>query len=307
MKNSTIAWLGKHGIKRPAGFYSRWEPFCLGNNLMVGGIDAKNNLTVPIKSGEWLGQSYNRIPKEDFDFMVEGLADEGKQHDQITDPVEEVINQITCLFQKFDDDTAIANGILGLGVLSTNVAVKLTVHWPHIKLDGKREIIKKMLQDRIIRTKYTDYISAIENLKKEEWVTKCFFFAMVHSDFANDVRFQSENLRNTILGSQSWNKKVSPGYFLGLLDKTTRLAYSSSTGFEHDAEMIANKPYDIVTRGRHQPNASSIKHMPNSGTVTGVGGLVVGCPWSDSSYTLKIIRDDEGAIIFIGSILYNEQ
>lgn len=307
MKNSTIAWLNKHDLKRPAGFYSPQESFRLGDSLTVGRLDLKNNLTLPIKPGEWHGQSYNRIPKEDFDFMVEHLSDQGKRYDQITDPVEQVINQITYLYQKFDNTSAVAEGILDLGVLSVDVAASLAVHWPHIKPEGKREIIKKIIQDRILKTKYTEYILTIENLKKEEWVTKCFFFALVHGDFINDSRFAPENLRGTIVSAEHWNSKVVTGYFLGLFDKTTRLTYPQSTEFEAQAEAVANKPHDIVSRGGGRSNVPSIRYMPNSGTVAGVGGFVVGCPWSDSSYTLKIIRNDEGNIIFIGSILYDEQ
>lgn len=313
MKNSTIAWLTKHNLKRPAGFYSPWESFYLEGELAVGDVHKVTNnnahLKIPVEAGKWHAKSYNRSPKEDFDFVVDDLSADGKQLDAVTDPVEQVINQITHITKKFENTEDVAGAILDLGVKSTEVAILLAMHWPGSTPVIKRTLVELMFRDRVIKTKYTEYIAAIENLKKEEWLTKCMFFAIVHDDYINDPRFQIDNIRKTIKESTCWKERVEVGYFLGLFDADVIAGLSNAERikFIEEAKKIANRPYNAVEAGRYSKETASIKHMPNSGVTTGLEGFVIGCPWSDSSYTLKIIRNDEGNIIFIGSILYDEQ
>lgn len=311
MKKATINWLKKHELTKPAGFFSPWESFQISDQLRIGSTNlprCRDHLRVAVKSGEWHARSFNQIPNEDFDFMADMLAEQGKQFDLIKNHTEQIVNQITYLFKKFQKKEDIVRALIDLGIQDTGMAGAIAGNWTNIPANIQMEMVDTLRGIRGIQTKYMEYIDSIENLKKEEWLTKCFFFSIVHGDYFNDPRFSDANLRKTIVEAEAYPEEVDSGYFLGLFDVKTFDSKKADDMLKiaNAAEAIANKPYSIASQNRWgEPH--SLRHLPNSGLMPENCGFVVGCPWSDTSYTLKIIRNDEGNIIFIGSILYDEQ
>lgn len=311
MNNTTAQWVKDNNLVIPPGFFSQPDKITITGDLRIGcytNMDkATKSLILPIKSGVWDASSYNAISTEDFWWNMDELAAEGKKWEGV-DPVIDAVDKLNAICLPGTDDldiiTTRAATLIELGFKHTEVAIKTIWHWAHLTDAKKQEYCSALIDNGVLETKCSRFYKSIENLKNEEWITKCHFFSMVHADYVDDPRFSQEKVNKTILKAPIGGR-VETGYYLTLVNQKSLGGLSKETihALKTAAINVADKAHDIARQNQHRFVPKSLRHVPNSGPFLHNHGFAVACPWSDGGYAIRTIRNESDEVIFVGCIL----